>query len=88
MNNLLRKSEIEKIILAQKMNLLGIGLRISELTVIDNAVIKELEKKDTDRALKQPRKPLFVSAANYKGLRLAPNQIGTIFGIKIVKSEK
>lgn len=85
---MLRKSEIEKIIWNAQKSLELVGLRISELTVMDNMVIKELEKKDTDRSLKAARKPQFKSPANYKGLRLAPNQTGRIFGIKIVGSEK
>jgi len=81
---MLRKSEIERLIRSVQKELEGAGLRISELTVMDGKVIKELEKKDVGSTLRASRKPHFKSHANYTGLRLGSNEIGIIYGIKIV----
>ena len=84
---MLRKSELEKEIMRLQHSAALIGLWISEFVVKDKRIIKELEKKDKGRILKTSRRPIFVSPANYKRLRLGENEYGRMFGIRFVKRD-
>jgi len=84
---MLRKSEIEKIILDAQKSLELIGLSIKEITVKNPAVVTELEKLDKSSSSAKKKKPYFLSPKNYKGSRIkvAENEYGLFFGIKLVK---
>ena len=85
---MLRKSEIEKLIIRIQLELEKIGLQISELKVTDERVVRELEKVDK-KFLGIKQRPYFVSPKNYKGLAnrlgVSDNEYGKLFGIKFVK---
>ena len=53
--------------------------------MLDIKAITELEKRDIGKDRARPRKPIFKSGANWKNLRLEPNEIGFFEGIKFVK---
>ena len=79
---MLRKSEIERKIRNMQSEAMGLGLKISEFTVLDVAVVTELEKKDVGKDRARPRKPIFVSDANWKNLHLKPGEVGFFEGIR------
>jgi hypothetical protein len=85
---MLCKAEIEKQLIDLQEKAKQLGLEISEFEVLDGAVVRELEKCDVGGLLNRRRKPIFVSPANYHGIKLKPNEIGFFHNIRFRGPDK